>query len=270
MKRSVAYKAVGSFFIFLLLLPNIGLFRESRNRQLIGEIENRVINPKPTARLFSGSFFKQFEGWYDDRLLGRKDMIRFWAVLNGKLFKVLISKEIAQGKNGYLFMPFNLTKEGVDLEKKFEVLGKIGQECDDRKITFFVFLPPAGEWFLPELLPDKYNPVDIARFEKETGSELAKRSIQYVSINEDVAKLSLRERDQLFVRGDYHWNSRGAFLGAKVLLDKMNCAKNINLPMSYRSEKTIGDVYTRKAGLKPLYGDVEVPWNNTFITDFYP
>ena len=114
MKRSVAYKAVGSFFIFLLLLPNIGLFRENRNRELIGEIENRVINPRPTARLFSASYFDQFEGWFNDRLLGRKDMIRFWAILNGKLFKVLISKEIAQGNNGYLFIPFNLTDKRED------------------------------------------------------------------------------------------------------------------------------------------------------------
>lgn len=74
-KRITVYKFISGFFLLLLITPNVGLLREKTNVIHIALMENRTINPKPEATFATEKFFKELEAWYDDRLLGRKDLI---------------------------------------------------------------------------------------------------------------------------------------------------------------------------------------------------
>lgn len=138
-KNRLLYKVLSVFFVVLLIAPCFGLLRENRNRELIGEMENRMINQKPNARMFSAKYFAQFEAWFNDRILGRKQLIRGWSAINGKLFNVLVSGEIAQGKDGFLFMPFNVVDKVIDIDPKLETLKKIDNLCKTHNATFVVY-----------------------------------------------------------------------------------------------------------------------------------
>lgn len=262
------YRILGSFLVLLLMLPAFGILRERRNRELIGEMENRTINPKPSAKLFSAKYFKELEAWFGDRLLGRKEFIRTWSMLNGKLFKVLISKEIVQGKEGYLFMPFNLTSEVLDLDKKINTLKQLQENCSKHNARLVFFTAPHGEWVLGELLPDKYKAVNLYTVDDVLAAKLEAIGIKFVSINKDLGQMNLDDRKSMYYQGDYHWNSKGAYFGVKKILKSLNYDDKINAPIV--CEKTISkaDIYTKKVGWPAIVSEYDKPWNGNFTRDF--
>ena len=134
MCRRTLYKVISFIFVLILIIPCTGILREKRNVELIAEMENRTISGKPSATLFSAKFFSEVEEWFNDRLLGRKDLIRLWSSVNGKLFNTLISKEIVMGKDGFLFFPFYLNDKIVDQEQKVETLVKIKELCKENDV----------------------------------------------------------------------------------------------------------------------------------------
>lgn len=267
MNRKTLYKVIGCIFILLLILPCFGILREKRNIELIAEMENRSINSKPVAKILTGKFFKEFESWYDDRLLGRKDLIRLWSSINGKLFNVLISKEVALGKDGYLFFPFNLSQELVDTKEKMDLLIKINDLCKKDNIRFTIFITPPSEWILPELLPEKYKPANIEVIEAETGKMLREVNIDYCFIANKMLEESLKERQSMYYAGDNHWNKKGGYYGARELLKHLGFDKKINSDVFYNQEIGFGDIYTKKIGWETIKSIVDVPWSNNFDND---
>ena len=267
MRRKYIYKVMSVLFLLILLVPNAGLFREKRNTELITEMENRSIAPFPKWDGDCRPFFRGFEKWYDDRLLGRKELIRFWAGLNGRLFHVLISKEVALGKDGYLFMPFHLNHSLEDPDRKVAQLVKLNQACSEAGARLTVFFAPNSEWILGEMLPEKYTPTAVEKLERETGELFRENHIDYCFVGSDFLKMPLEQRKKLYLKGDYHWTYQGAYLATKALLRHLKLNDKIDYPMVYHKEKGMGDIYTRKIGLKPIWSDEDVPWNEAYTRD---
>lgn len=268
MNRKLCYKILSFIFVLLLFVPCLGIFREKRNVELIAEMENRAIASKPTSAIFSGKFFHEFEEWYNDRLLGRKDLIRLWSSINGKLFNTLISKEVAIGKDGFLFDPFYLNSELIDEDKKIDTLTKVKKLCEDNNAKFTVFIAPHSEWLFPELLPSKYVSVNLEKLEKEIAKVFDENRIDHCFIGKSILDFPLEERKSMYYKGDYHWNKKGAHYGAKALLKHLKLGDVINQEVEYKPEKSYADIYTRKIGWNAIVSDVEVPWSNHFTNDF--
>lgn len=227
-------------------------------------MENRRIATKPVSTVFSSNFFKEFEAWYNDRILGRKNLIRLWSSVNGKLFNVLISKEVVLGKDGYLFQVFNLSRDLVDEQEKLNVLKDINDLCKSKNIRFTVFIVPPSEWVFPELLPEKYTPVDLENIELNTSEFLKQEKIDYCFISNDILEESFSERKSMYYVGDSHWNAKGAYYGAKKLLKHLSLDSTINSEIYYKQEISYGDIYTKKIGWDPIKSVVDVPWSDRF------
>ena len=269
MRRRTLYRVISFIFVLILIIPCTGILREKRNVELIAEMENRTISGKPSATLFSAKFFSEVEEWFNDRLLGRKDLIRLWSSINGKLFNTLISKEIVMGKDGFLFFPFYLNDKIVDQEKKIETLVKIKELCKESGAGFTVFIAPPGEWVFPELIPSKYEAVDLKKLERTTGEVFSKNGIDYCFVGQKfVDDFVLEERKGLYYQGDYHWNDKGAYYGAKNLLMHLNLDNAIHKNISYKYEKGSAEIYTRKIGWDAIVSTVEVPWSEGFNYNF--
>lgn len=255
-------------FLLILLLPNFGLFREKRNKELILEMETRVINPKPSASFFTVQYFKQFEDWYNDRLLGRKELVRGWAKINGRLFHTLISKEVEMGKEDFLFMPFNVKHELIDRDKKRAIMQKLADACTKHGAAMYFFLAPHSEWALQEYLPDKYGRFDLRTIDQEMVGFLPS-GMKYITINDKLSAMSLEERNKLYYRGDYHWNAKAAHIAAKEILAAIGYNKDINKEVQFLKLKDASaDIYTRNIGWKPIVNEVEKPWNDSFTNTF--
>ena len=264
MKRKSFYKIFNIIFIFLLCTGVLGLFREQRNTELIAEMENRKITDFPVVNFSSRDFFQQFEQWFSDRILGRKDLIRFWSSLNGKVFNVLISHDIIQGKNGFFFSPFNLEHEIVDKGEKFTQLEKINSLCKENNARFIFFIAPHSEWILGEHLPDKYTPVNMEEVEGELRQALDESNIEYCLIGSKIQKLDLATRNSMYYRGDYHWNEKGAHFASKELLNELQLSDKMNLPVYYKKGNSTADIYTKKIGWEPIRSEYEIPWSDKF------
>ena len=269
MHRRTLYKVISFVFVLILIIPCTGILREKRNIELIAEMENRTISNKPTATLFSAKFFSEAEEWFNDRLLGRKDLIRLWSSVNGKLFNTLISKEIVMGKDGFLFFPFYLNDKIVDQEEKVDALVKIKELCKEYGSKFTIFIAPPGEWVFPELIPSKYESVDLKKLEKTTGEVFSKNGLDYCFVGQKfIDDFELEERKGLYYQGDYHWNDKGAYYGAKKLLMHLKLDNAINKNISYKYEKGSAEIYTRKIGWDAIESIVEVPWSEDFNYNF--
>lgn len=268
--RKKLYQIMTAFFLILLLVPAFGIFREKRNVDLIAIMENRTINPKPGSAFATKQFFREFQNWFEDRLLGRKDLIHFWSNINGKLFHVLISKEVVEGRNGFLFNPSYVTNHMNDRKQKLLQFALIKRICDTYNVPFVFCLTPHGEWMLGEDLPHKQKPADIAKIETELGTDLQKSGIDYCMFGSKMARLPAKERQSMYIKGDYHWNSKGAFFGTKELLRHIKLNKAIDNPVLYEvEERTQGDIYTRKIGRTAIKSVVKVPWSDAYTKDFY-
>ena len=264
MRKSIQYRIMAGLFILLLIAPSFGILREQRNIELVAEMENRTINPKPTAQFLSGTFFNEFEDWYNDRLLGRKNLIRSWATINGKLFNVLISKEVVQGKDGFLFSPFNLSSEIIDEKQKLATVEKIKVASTNSGARFLLFIAPHSEWMLGELLPEKYKPVDIRSMEEHLGNELKQRGIEYLFVGNTISHIPLKERKTMYFSGDYHWTSQGGFFATKEMLHYLGYNNKIDSKTYIIQEKSKADIYTRKVGWKPVESIAPKPWSKEF------
>lgn len=258
-----------AIFLILLLQPAFGIINEKRNLDLIAEMENRTINPKPHSSLTSKAFYNEFQNWFEDRLLGRKQFIRLWAGVNGRLFHVLISKRVCMGKDGFLYSPFYLKDEMMDREQKLEQLTKIKQVCDKYRAHFVFNLIPHAEWMFGEQILKKHQPADVRKLENELESDLKKRGIDYCMYGQKILQLPLKERQSMYYQGDFHWNSKGAYFGAKELLRYLKLNKNIESKNIYEVEEiATSEFYTGEIGWEPSKTVYKKPWSYDFEKGF--
>lgn len=268
-KRITVYKFISGFFLLLLITPNVGLLREKTNVIHIALMENRTINPKPEATFATEKFFKELEAWYDDRLLGRKDLISKWAMWNGRLFDVLISKNVVRGKEGFLFSPANMAHEMADKQQKLAKIKKIEQQCSKRGIRFVFMLTPNSELVLSDLFEKEYPPIDLVAAEAATAKDFAEYGIETCFIGKEFTVLSLDERKNMYHTGDYHWTNAAAYLASKKFLHQIGYAENID-KLTYKVKNVSkAGIYYRDAGLE-IKEDVRYySWSDSFTDEFY-
>ena len=268
-KRGTIYKAISGFFLLLLVIPNVGLLREKTNVIHIALMENRTINPKPTAAFATGKFFKEFEAWYDDRLLGRKDLISKWAMWNGRLFDTLISKNVVRGKDGFLFSPANMAHEMAAKEQKLAKIKKIEQQCSKRGIRFIFMLTPNSELVLSDLFEKEYPSIDLAAAEQITAKDFADLGMETCFLGKEFTSYSLSERKNMYHSGDYHWTDAAAYLAAKKFLHQVGYANNIDAPVKQIKVVSKAGIYYRDAGLETKEDVRYYPWSDSFTDEFY-
>ena len=268
-KRATIYKIFSAFFLLLLVTPNVGLLREKTNVIHIALMENRAINPKPEAAFATGKFFKEFEAWYDDRLLGRKDLISKWAMWNGRLFDTLISKNVVRGKDGFLFSPANMAHKMADKEQKLAKIKKIEQQCSKRGIRFVFMLTPNSELVLSDLFEKEYPQIDLAAAERITAKDFTDYGMETCFLGKEFTDYSLTERKNMYHSGDYHWTDVACYLAAKKFLHQVGYANNIDAPVKQIRVASKAGIYYRDAGLETKEDVRYYPWSDSFTDEFY-
>jgi len=267
--RKTLYGCMVGFSFLLIITPNVGLFRERVNTEHVAEMENRRINPWPTAPILSSSWFNQFQDWYNDRILDRKRFILTWAMLNGRLFNVFISHNVVKGKDGYLFSPINMTHELVDSEQKLAKIQWINEECKKRKVRFVFSLAPNSEMILSDLFPAKYPDFNVGESEEKVRVLLAEKGVETCFFGGEMRKLSLDDRKNMYKTGDYHWTMAGAYFAAKRISRYLGYDDIVNYPVESKEVQVQGGGYYRDAGLTGPIEYYKMPWSKKFVSEFY-
>jgi alginate O-acetyltransferase complex protein AlgJ len=178
-----------------------------------------------------GAYPAQFEAFFSDRFGFRTDLIRWLSVVKMRGLGISSSPKVILGKKGWLFcaelpggMDYTiarpLTREELN---RWQHLLEARRDWLAARGIRYLFVPaPDKQTVYPEDLP---RPL---RRQHQAGSRLD-QLLAHLRAHSDVPVLDLREplrqakaRERLFDVTDTHWNSRGAFVGYRRIVETLS------------------------------------------------
>ena len=192
--------------------------------------EQRTRTPRPTLSGARSQYPEQFDAYFRDNFGSRDRLIRWHNLFKFRVFRQSPVRSVVLGRNGWLF--YTGDGDGVDIRDFAgrwpyrpsdldawlrHVNGRVRQYAR-LGARYLVVIAPNKQSMYPELVPAQYGPhapgLVKAFFERA-------RSYPGVEIM-DLEPALRRHRDtQLYLRGDSHWNARGAFYAAQAITNRL-------------------------------------------------
>ena len=221
-------------FIIIMCLPHV-FFALLKNHVDTNNYENRPFNEAPIIGETSYTdFASKFEGFYNDHIPFRNQLITLNNYLGYFLFKSTTSEQVLIGKEGWLFIKdvnqgneiANYTGHGLlDDELMNTLVTNVlanKEFIESKGMEFVIFVSPNKSRVYSEYMPD-YLGAPAEEYQ-------LKQMIDYLEANTDVtivydydeimdAKEVLKAKDiPVYHKVDTHWNHVGGYAGAKSLL----------------------------------------------------
>ena len=214
-------------FFFLLLFVPMSNISDGK----VSDSENRVL--AEYVPLYNGKFNykygQQFEKWFNDRFLGRKNLIE----LHGKVMdKISLrgNNKVIVAKNNWLFLKSSGTLENFrnavqfsdeELKKIASYLVSIDNWCrKNGKDFYYVICPDKNKVYGENItFVSKLRPDSEGRTEQ---------LVNYLIKNTDIKVIYLRETllankgdNLLYFKNDTHWTTMGGYIGYTELMNKI-------------------------------------------------
>lgn len=236
-------KYVPSYIITLLFLivictPNLNSFLHL-NLDSKDNTEKRSMLEEPVFSWNSlGSYFKEYEKYYDENFSFRNDLIALHANISISLFDISNTHKVVIGKKGWLF--YNNKSDGDptgnyqqnilvtdnDLTKIHKNITKIASFLDSLQIALLIVVTPDKQSIYPEFMPSNYvikNPYGKGTRTDQVISCLRDSTQAHIL---DLRTVLLEKKDNskfpLFYKLDSHWNAWGAFYGYKEIMNALS------------------------------------------------
>ncbi|HEY9785133.1 MAG TPA: hypothetical protein V6D17_07005 [Candidatus Obscuribacterales bacterium] len=172
------------------------------------------------------TFPKQFDGFFNDRIALRSElvMVRNWLKLQA--FNSSGTSLVMAGKDGWLYLKDDVCQGLPYCTRPFtnEELNLIADHYSETRawlrkqgIAYLVVVVPGKSAIYPEFLPAGLNLVWSRNRVSQVLEALGKRDVPVVDLYNAERKRSKHE--QIFFKGDSHWNDRGALLAALTIED---------------------------------------------------
>ncbi len=232
---NVIRKTLNCGFVLFLFLP-LFIFAISPVRE-VSQSEKRKLAQFPKTELSSFSlrgFSKQFESYWNDHFGLRDKLVAFNGTLYREVFNKSFTKEVIQGKDGWLFFNY---KSSV-----YDFLGMTAPtETTLRYWT--TTLENREKWLLQHdihylVLPvpnkiniySEYLPARYTFFRKGKNNTNLYRLFDYLEKNSNFSSiinltpLYLKEKknNQMYFKTDSHWTRQGAYLAYVEMIKKLN------------------------------------------------
>lgn len=235
---------ITAFFIFCLI-PSLGML-------VFGPSDaaaNEVLSSKPKLTDKEGNlnagFLSDVSDYIGDRFWLRREYINSWSVLNARLLNTSEDNSVVLGKNGVLYysetlddyMGIGLT-DG-QLRSAAENLSLIRDYAEQAGANFVFTVAPDKNSLYPENMPS-YIPSNHAGSNAERFAPLlSEYGINYADLFEALKA----EPETLYYATDSHWNSKGAALGADVILSTAGIESDYFSREFIPGQKHVGDLY---------------------------
>ncbi len=212
---------------FVLVFPMTKISSEQASRA-----ENRNLAKFPSLiaeKGFNYEYGKQFELWLNDHFRWRDRALEFHARAELFLRGKAENEKAMEGEAGWLFYKgddsirnfqncSNFTEEELRIIK--EKLERKRDYCASFGARYYVLIAPDKNKVYGEFFPHYYDKVNsIGR-----GEQL----YRYLQANSDIKAvyplsvlLKIKNQNQLYYKGDTHWNQVGAFVGYQELMKLM-------------------------------------------------
>ncbi|MCX7766098.1 MAG: hypothetical protein N2246_05265 [Candidatus Sumerlaeia bacterium] len=212
-----------------MFLPLIGnVFNIDPGEPLV---ENRELTPKPTF-VFRWSIVKDypkaFENYFRDHLGFRKTLIRWNNLIYVKLLKISPHPRIVVGKKGWLFVGDELVNyfRGVPaptlamLAHRARILEERSHWLAQQNIPLIYIFTAEKSSIYPEFMPSSLNRVDQQSL-MDYFTEYLRRYTSVDFIDLRPVLLQAKAKNQLYPRTSSTWNSYGAFIGYREIINHL-------------------------------------------------
>ncbi|MDR1165186.1 MAG: hypothetical protein LBO66_04800 [Deltaproteobacteria bacterium] len=239
-------------FSVVIVIPLLFINFASYN---ISTIENRNIFPAPNIlKANSGinkNFFKDFDLFFQDRIILRKQIIEMKFVLLNNFFEDTILLQFLRGKNGHLFYSgldqsilykyidiYQYSNNLIDEEafylySIFEYITNKGVNILGKGINVLGIFLPDKDSIYPELYPDTIiKSAKIPPLQTIALSAHDKYNVNTFNLTNYLLSKK-RDNDMLYYKSYdvWHWNMFGALIGFNFINEFIdNNFFNINLP----------------------------------------
>lgn len=216
MKKLLKYKLLILFLLFIFIIPILTGFGHNKN---ISSIENRTLMEIPIydkKRLLSGQYFREWEGYLSDHIVGRNQCIKFHTFLNMKILGKKNVNNIVIGKN-HTLLPFCDEEFLRTLETNFNNLPTMIGNLDKINIQvkkyggefLFIGLPSQLSFYRDRYF--SYLPFNKEYYvdnETKMFEGLEKKGIGYINMNKVFAD---DYDDEYYLKTDHHFSFKGSF-----------------------------------------------------------
>jgi len=176
---------------------------------------------------------KRFDAWLRDHFGFRRLLIRGHSVLSYYVLHTAPSPKVVIGKDGWLYYDGVHARDGdpiteyrgIRAQTPYQLEGwrwafqDISDWLQEQGMRFLVVLIPAKEMIYPEYLPDHLAPV---------GPSASTQVVTYLGRHGRFEMLDLtpilrgaRRGELLYAKTDTHWNSYGAYVGYRAIIERL-------------------------------------------------
>lgn len=209
-----------SVFLAILFIPLVGE-KESKS------LEKRTLAEFPEWRWSNvWTFFKGYQAYFDDRFAFRNEIINAHGKMKYEIFQSnALTNKVNKGKDGWLFLneqeyidPISTPFTEKELQQFHYNLVVITKWFEKHEIKYYFTIPPVK----PRIYPEKLSPylsvaLNFSKI-KQLNDYLVKKST-YHFIDYRSELLKGKNNQQLYYKGDTHWNLFGAFIGYTKIIN---------------------------------------------------
>jgi hypothetical protein len=232
--RSIEDLVVAAVFVFtIFIIGTASLVRCFTSNAALSEPENRTVNGFPAIGLSASqlkAFPPGFDHFYNDRVLGRIELVSYLALLQYKMFNVSQNSSSLPGKHGWMYF---LGQGGLETLRKAplfsneeltawtEMLEERRKWLADRQIKFLLVFAPAKTSIYPEFLPAQFNTVaQQSRLDQLIAHLKQHSQIETLDLRQPL--IESKKLGEVYFKTDGHWNRLGSFVGYKNMAIKLH------------------------------------------------
>lgn len=260
MKKKILYLAYTAAVLLIMVVPFAGMTVAATNETT----ENKELAEFPKLRnngKWNINFLGELGGYFEEHFTFRQELVAANAMLRGKVLGVSASDQVVVGKDDWLYYAGTLDDylgENIMSEKGLanavHNIGLMQQYVESRGSKFIITVAPNKNSVYGDNMPSNYlrgkenNRLLLAPL-------LGQAGIHYV----DLYHIFEGSDEFLYLRGDSHWNNKGALLVCQRLMDALDKEYDASAYSSYEVRKEhIGDLE------KMLYSVAVKPEDNVY------
>ena len=210
--------------LLLCLIPSVGMLFFPTTKSS----ENKPMAEAPRLLTEEGkvntAVFSQFETWFNQRIALRNQLLYADAVVQTNLFQESNVSGVIKGTDGWLYYTDTLDdylgtdvmtdRELYNLANNFSL---VEQYLQERSIDFLLTIAPNKNTLYGENMP--YHKSVIAN--EDHSAVLLQPYLQAQNVNYlDLFGLFNQQEEVLYLKGDSHWNNKGAYLVFCSIMDE--------------------------------------------------
>lgn len=205
-------------FFVLLFVPMMKINSEQKSEQ-----ENRMLAKYPaflTANGINPQFGAQFENWFNDRFLGRNEIMKLYVGLKYKLNKYYSNSKAFLVKDKWMFGWGEIYKEDFtenELKNISEGIDEFRKFCGEHDIKCYIEIVPEKLNFARNktfLIKD--NLLNIPRLK-----DYVKQHVNFNIIYPMDEFQNANKKDMVYFKSDHHWTEWGAYIGYLTFMQRV-------------------------------------------------